>query len=332
MRRLHPCRIGAVATTLALTLTAVDAAVCLGLDGGLDGGFDGDGVLIENSVFEATALAVQTDGKILIAGSQPAGSGSDIYVARYQTTGAPDMSFGTDGKSVVSIESGSGTEFVTDMALDSLGRIIVVGYGSPGPSDDNDAVVVRFSSVGVAETPVVLALSADDEDVATGLAIGSGNSVIVGGYVALPFYDAFVVRLTNALAIDTSGFGGGDGIVYSGLAGHDFGRDIVVQSTGRVVVGGHGSGDSGTDSMLVGFTAAGAIDTNFGTTSGHTFTEVDVNWDKINALTLLDGDKILAVGQACTGATAPTCDTSVLRYLADGTLDPLFGTGGKKII
>src|SRR5713101_3778201 len=47
---------------------------------------------------EAHALALQADGKVLVAGSSDRGLGSDFALVRYNPDGSLDPTFGTDGK------------------------------------------------------------------------------------------------------------------------------------------------------------------------------------------------------------------------------------------
>jgi len=46
----------------------------------------------------AAALVVQTDGKLVAAGSATSGTGLDVALARYRHDGSPDPTFGTGGK------------------------------------------------------------------------------------------------------------------------------------------------------------------------------------------------------------------------------------------
>ena len=95
--------------------------------GDLDPSFGGgDGIVITNYAFFGdyfNAVVVQTDGKIVAAGYTD--TGSDILLARFNSDGSPDASFGTGG--VVTTAIGSSTEIAKAMALQSDGKIVVVG-------------------------------------------------------------------------------------------------------------------------------------------------------------------------------------------------------------
>ncbi|MFL7870948.1 MAG: delta-60 repeat domain-containing protein, partial [Anaerolineales bacterium] len=73
----------------------------LALDGSLDTTFDTDGKVITpigSSHDEGNSVAVQSDGKIVVAGFSYNGSNSDFAVVRYNSDGSLDTTFDTDGK------------------------------------------------------------------------------------------------------------------------------------------------------------------------------------------------------------------------------------------
>ncbi len=70
-------------------------------DGSLDTSFDGDGRVTTDfgNIFEVgSAVAIQADGKIVVAGSRGFGTGADFALVRYNTDGSLDTSFDGDGK------------------------------------------------------------------------------------------------------------------------------------------------------------------------------------------------------------------------------------------
>ena len=77
----------------------------------------------------AYGVAVQGDGKIVVAGqaSDVDGTGNDFAVARYDTAGALDTSFGTNGTGLVTTDVVGVVDFGHDVALDADGNIVVVG-------------------------------------------------------------------------------------------------------------------------------------------------------------------------------------------------------------
>ena len=106
-------------------------------DGSLDITFDTDGIVtraIGSSDDGASGIAVQSDGKIVIAGYSNNGTNDDIALARYNTDGSLDSTFDTDGLLTTSI--GSKDARARDMAIQSDGKIVVAGHSWNGTNVD----------------------------------------------------------------------------------------------------------------------------------------------------------------------------------------------------
>jgi uncharacterized delta-60 repeat protein len=88
------------------------------------------------------AVAVQRDGKILVAGTTVATAGSGMGLWRLLPSGAPDASFGDRG--LASFRLSAFADYAFDLAVDLHGRAVLVGYTGNG----DDMIVVRFTSAG----------------------------------------------------------------------------------------------------------------------------------------------------------------------------------------
>ena len=66
--------------------------------GFLDTRFDGDGRLVRADAGTGVAVVVQSDGKVVTAGSIDGPGGNDFFLARYNPDGSPDTSFGQAGQ------------------------------------------------------------------------------------------------------------------------------------------------------------------------------------------------------------------------------------------
>jgi uncharacterized delta-60 repeat protein len=106
-------------------------------DGDLDPTFAGDGIVNRDPTqFDdgGTALAIQPDGKVLVAANHngaPGGAGgADTWLLRFTPDGQPDLSFGTGGETVASaVPSADG---VYGLALDAAGNAVVAGLAFDG--------------------------------------------------------------------------------------------------------------------------------------------------------------------------------------------------------
>ncbi len=129
-------------------------------DGSLDTTFDGDGKLIaffEESEDQANAVAVQTDGKIVVGGqSDTASSGpytlsARFSLARYTTAGTLDTTFGTGGKVIATFGSNS-TSRLNALALQPDGKIVAAGSGVFEGDGLPDFVIARYNPDGTLDT------------------------------------------------------------------------------------------------------------------------------------------------------------------------------------
>jgi uncharacterized delta-60 repeat protein len=110
-------------------------------DGSLDSSFGGDGKVRTDLVDgNATSVALQADGRIVVAGFQ----NDRFAVARYTSQGAPDPSFG--GGDGIVLTSFSGLAFAFGVAVQSDGRIVVVGFKQR--SDRAVFAAVRYTASG----------------------------------------------------------------------------------------------------------------------------------------------------------------------------------------
>ena len=73
----------------------------------------------------ANAVAVQTDGKIVAAGTALRGTDYDFALARYNSDGSLDTSFDGDGKVTTAI--GAGHDGATAVAVQADGKIVAAG-------------------------------------------------------------------------------------------------------------------------------------------------------------------------------------------------------------
>jgi uncharacterized delta-60 repeat protein len=214
--------------------------------GDLDPTFSGDGRQTINLGFLSAGsdVAVQADGKIVVAGaaSSPSGATSDAVVVRFNTDGSLDGSFGSGG--VARIDFG-GNEFFTSVAILGNGKIVAGGQHS-----DGQWLLARFTSGGVRDAGsgfggtdgVQLGAGRIDE-----LAL-QGNQIITGSF-GIPVDHNLVRRHDGATgAVDTTFGTGGSAVIANAipeLANFRFLDDLVVQSDGKIVVVGMSDGREG---------------------------------------------------------------------------------------
>ncbi len=112
--------------TAGSTRTGSFALWRFNVDGSPDSSFDGDGLVTTPSLGIATSVVMQSNGKIVAAGWSYNGSGYDFGLARYNSNGSLDNTFG-GGDGITTIDFNNADDFAHVLALDIRGRIVVVG-------------------------------------------------------------------------------------------------------------------------------------------------------------------------------------------------------------
>jgi len=311
------------AFVLALPFAGTNTASAFA-PGDLDAGF-GNGGKVTTPIGATsdliTALAVQTDGKIIAAGISFNGLDFDFAVVRYNADGSLDTSFGSGGKVTTAVGSNT-TDSAADVALQPDGKIIVAGGSNGNPGGSNFAVVryhadgsldSTFGTGGKVVTPV-LGFGGDN---ASAVAILANGKILLSGMASSNNYA--LVRYNADGSLDT-GFGtGGKVITNNGSSGNALG--MLVQPDNKIVVAGYLSLSFDNAFAIVRYNADGTLDTSFGT-NGKVTTQVSASDDIISDIALQPDGKIVAVGWS--GGNKFTA----ARYTSSGALDSGFGTNG----
>ena len=147
--------------------------------------------------------------------------------------------------------------------------------------------------------------------------------------------DAAVLKYNVNGSIDTT-FGTSGRAIFrfdGTTAADEQATATLVQADGKIVVGGYIFYDlSNVELALARLTAAGALDTAFGT-GGRVVIDVNGGIDKIWGLIPQADGKFIAYGEAQESANINSPSAIVfMRFSADGVLDTTFGTGGKTLV
>jgi uncharacterized delta-60 repeat protein len=310
-------------------------SVTLGNPGTLDTSFGGDGK-VTAAVGTGRSLAfqvlVQPDGKIVAAGEAINGTYDDFALVRFTASGSLDAGFGSGGKVITAI--GVGDDTPSGLLMQPDGKIVLSGSTFPGDlfATDGDAAVVRYTANGSLDASfsgdgkVVTSIGGDDR-LTLGSAVLPGGKLLFVGLAGLSATNTEIalVRYTAAGALDTSF--GGDGTVITSLGnGEDAALALAVQPDGKILVAGGFDNGTNSDALLMRFNADGSLDTGFGA-SGKVVNALGTGIDVITSIALQPDGKIVAIGTS--EVAADDGDIFVMRFLADGSLDTSFGTGGK---
>ena len=256
-------------------------------------------------------------------------------MVRYNADGSLDTTFGTGGKVLTPVGTGTSNDIGNSLTVQEDGKIIVAGYG--GGSDGTDFAVVRYNADGSLDTtfgtggtgkiltPVGAGTS---NDFGNSVTVQADGKIVVAGYGASSQAgnDFAVVRYTANGTLDTT-FGTGGKIVTPIGAGtsNDYAYSVTVQADGKIIVAGQGFGiGTSNDFAVVRYTANGTLDTTFGPggTARSSPRSAPARILFKSVIVQADG-KIVVAGYGQGSGTG--YDFAVVRYNADGSLDTTFG-------
>ena len=202
--------LGILAVLLLTALVSVASPSLAPADPSAPGDLDttfGTGGVVTTSIGpgwdSAYGVAIQSDGKIVAAGSAHNGSDNDFAVVRYTISGALDTTFGTGG--VVTTSIGTGNDQASGIAIQPDGKIVAAGWAHSG--SDYDFAVVRYTVSGTLDTTfgasgVVTTPIGPGSNRAHGVAIQPDGKIVAAGYAdSGSDYDFAVVRYHAAYSI-----------------------------------------------------------------------------------------------------------------------------------
>jgi uncharacterized delta-60 repeat protein len=301
------------------------AAVRFNADGkSLDSTFGNAGTQHTDAGYgeEANSLAIQSDGKIVLAGRSFDSSGRFHWMlVRYTSTGAPDTSFGSGG-TVIDDPDGTTTSATDHEAL----RVVQAGAGGDlavgGNSTSGHLMLARYS---LSNGSRLGATARSDMDTTDALVYQSGKLLALGtnsGNFAL-------ARFNSDGTLDTTF--GSSGEKTTDFGGTDSPADLAPTSSGSLTAVGSSAPSSGGSMLaLAGFTSAGATDTTFG--SGGTVTTILVGTnDQATVLAGQSDGKLVAAGTSSVPGSAAAA-VGLERYNTNGQPDTSFGSSGTSIV
>lgn len=263
-------------------------------------------------------MALQKDGKILIAGYEYANNRGSLLVARYTTGGVLDTTFGGQGKVVIGGANGA-SYYGSSIAVQEDGKILAGGYMN---LIDHRISVTRFTESGAVDRTFgnggAAVLSFSDTSYLTDLVLQEDGKILVVGRTSLNGKEHLLIaRFTSQGGLD--GSFGSQGKVTIGRSVDFYADRVVLQSDGKILV----AGKVGTTSLgIARFTENGVLDQTFGTQGWATTSLGNDSGDQ--SLAIQEDGKIVAVGT--NGG-----DFIIVRFTTAGVLDSSFGTAGKVV-
>ncbi len=313
-----------------IALTATDFALArFSSTGVIDSTFGISGLV--RTTFDASddagnAIAVQADGKILVAGSIDNGSDTDFGLARYNTDGSLDTSFYNGGKFGTAF--GTSDDVATAIALQVDGKIVVAGHSSNGTN--KDFAIARYNSDGSLDATFsgngkeTTAIGSGD-DYAYGVAIqDDGRIVVVGSYFTGGKNKIALARYNADGTLDIS-FESNGKVGTSIGSGDDYAYGVAIQVDGKIVIAGSSHNGSNNDFALVRYLTNGSVDVSF-SGDGKLTTPIGSSTDIARSIAIQSDGRIIAAGRSHSGNDD---DFALARYMSNGSLDLSFDSDGK---
>ena len=234
-------------------------------DGSLDTSFDVNGRIMTDMYFGFHALALQRDGKIVVAGSRftpnPLGSGAigRFALARYNQDGSLDTSFGMDGNVGTEFPGFSASAYA--LAIQADNKLVVAGSIGPGPGDfalarynSNGSLDLTFGTDGRVATDF-----SGQDDVAYAVAVQADGKILAAGGGGVFESGLRLARYNPDGSLDSTF--GADGKVGARPSDGPDARSLIVQPDGKIVIG---VSPYVSDAALLRFNPDGSLDTGFG--------------------------------------------------------------------
>lgn len=332
-----------IVTSALLVLLGGLAPPAFAAGGDLDPTFGGDGTVSIDAPGGgvANAVAVQADGKIVVAGGSSYGANNPRFVlARFKADGTLDRTFAGDGTVTTDFRRGGGEAALGAVQPD--GKIVAVGYVgahrdyglSSGRNprlalaryDVDGTLDPSFGGDGKVTTDLFDGARSYTE-AANGLVIQADGRIVVAGQAGAA--GAALVRYNADGTLD-DGFGTAGSVLV-----HDRNsrfQSVAIDPTGRIVA----VGRTEVGFAVARYLADGTTDTSFAQ-DGWAVTWFDIGggvksgWAVANSVAVQPDGKLMAGGDLTVVCwEGGNCESVVAlaRYTTDGSPDVSFGEDG----
>ena len=260
-------------------------------NGSLDTSFGSGGLVTSGVIGRAFAVAIQPDGKIVVAGVAPATQ--DFALARYNADGRLDASFGIGGQLTTDIAGGF--NLAGNIVLQSNGAIVVSGkpIGTSAALDHTD--LVRYDRSGNLDTSFGAGgkVTLNGALVGEGLALQRDGKLVLVGSAGVGTTSVFEVMRLNADGSPDTSFGSAGTASTSITTQGATANAVALQGDGKIVVAGQAAG---SDFAVARFNSDGTLDTTFAN-----FGKLTINFgfsDSAESVVVQPDGKIVLGGRA----------------------------------
>jgi uncharacterized delta-60 repeat protein len=310
-------------------------------NGTLDNSFGSGGKV--NTTFPGqqsaiNAVALQPDGKIVGVGITYPGTSREFALARYNTDGSLDTTFGSGGTVETDFFGQDDRILAVDIQPD--GKLVVAGIVTKQDAflqNSSDFGLARYNPDGSLDSTFGIggkvtgdfSSSFPSGRAASGIEVQPDGKIVVVGSVQTDAVSlaASIIRFNSDGSPDNT-FGSNGSVLNSSLFGVGA---FIAQPDGNLLIGG-----PGLDGVhfyftftLARYSPDGIQDMSFGS-GGLARADFGVN-SQIHNLAVQSDGRIVAVGEVSVTQNT-TLDFGISRFNAEGSPDQSFATGGKLTI
>lgn len=247
----------------------------------------------------ARTLKIQTDGKIVVGGHVYSSNNDfdEFAIARYNTNGSLDVTFGTGGQ--VATSFGIGTKnWINSIQLQNNGKIVAGGFSN------NFFALARYNLNGTLDLTfginglITTIIPNTTQGIINSIALDTDESIFAGGFST----DTINNGTNNSTIVKYDSLGNPDstfgmnGILVTNIsAENDVIADILIQADNKLLMAGSSSENSVFQFAIARFDSTGNPDSTFGA-NGVVKTLVNPNFNQLEAITLQSDGKVLTTG------------------------------------
>jgi uncharacterized delta-60 repeat protein len=308
-------------------------------DGSLDTTFGGTGVVVVPLCVGARAVAIQSDGKIVVAGLSGADFAFELVLARVNPDGLPDPSFnGTGASATIPLAYGmQANAAVIGLAIGADGKIVSAAYGKESDiaTTAGTTFVFRHNGDGTPDTTFngtgKLSTSANRGvrqlmmpwfPYAGGVALQGDGKILIADHAlnASGKFEFVLHRFGVDGSPDTTFNGTGSVSTLMGQSGRAWA--VAVQPNGRIVVAGDTVNGSTYQFAAARYLPDGSLDTSFDT-DGRIEVGFEASQAEARSVALMATGEIVLAGEASIG-TPPNSlgHFALMRLVGDDTGAP----------
>ncbi|OLY90613.1 hypothetical protein BUE76_00845 [Cnuella takakiae] len=275
---------------------------------------------------KASSLALQTDGKVVVAGSILNGllPSKDFALVRYKSDGSLDSGFATNGIQVTDFTGGE--DEASSVVVQQDGKILVAGKSG---NTNSDFALARYHANGMPDN----SFSGDGlhttdffggpDQASTIVVQDDGKILVAGSAKSTSGRSALALARFHANAAPDLSFGGTGRFIDESIGTSVSARAIILQPDHRILATGYTQGvaDSSLDLVVGRYQPEGSLDLTFDDDGKGTAFYTYSGNSRLHHIAVQQDGK-LVVAEALF---------SLARYHADGTPDSTFGIHGQVV-